>query len=189
MTRLSIERTGLVLFVFSLTLFFLPTTRAAFPEYGLAFEPVTGDSTVWSLSLLGQQLGPTRIYGNFSLRLVDPIDVNYVEFRVGDINNSETYSYLPLVFNATSEPFGWNFSTLDFPMGIHTIDITAFNTQDNGVHYHGVTMTLFFDHQDKSNDQVLYNGISIAVAATGISAVGFASYMLFKRYSSRTRIA
>jgi hypothetical protein len=187
MIRLYNKRAGLALFAFIFALFVLPTTRAAFPTYGLTFEPNNDDSAVWTLSLLSQPLGPTHIYGNFSLRLVDPVDVNYVEFRVGDINNSETSSYLPLVFNATSEPFGWNFSTLDFPIGVHTIDITAFNTEDNGVHYHGVTMTFFFEYQDKSADQIMYTGASLTIVIAGICIVGFVSYELFKRHSSRTR--
>lgn len=182
-------RIRLALLVFFITIFLLPSTRAAFPEYELVFEPISDDSSVWTLNLLNQQVGPTHIYGNFSFRLVNPVNVSYVEFRVGEISDNESTWYweLPLMFNDTSEPFEWNFSTLDFSVGVHSIGVTAFNTEGNGVKYHGATATLFFEHQDRSGDQLLYTGVSIAIVAATIAAVGIVSYVIYRRYSSRIR--
>jgi hypothetical protein len=178
----------LALLAFFFALFLLPTTRAAFPEYELVFEPTSDDASVWTLNLLNQQLGPTHIYGNFSFKLVNPVNVSYVEYRVGEIDDNESTWYwnLPLMLNDTSEPFEWNFSTLDFSVGVHSIGVTAFNTEGNGVKYHETTATLFFEHQDRSADQILYTGVSLTIVITGICIVGFVSYALFKRHSSRT---
>ncbi|MGY5853183.1 MAG: hypothetical protein RTU92_06420 [Candidatus Thorarchaeota archaeon] len=158
--------TLLVLVVFSIALSLMPLAGAQSPEYELLFQATTPDSIQWNSLWLGMGVEPIQIYGNFSISLIHPENVSYVEFRVGDNNESDPFDqqHWDLVLNATSQPFSWSFNTLDYPVGLHSIAFTAFNTDGPTVERGGV-VTLYFEHQDRSLAQTLYSGLSITLVS------------------------
>ena len=183
-----------MLLAICMALFVQPTAMAQVS--GGYFEPTTDESARWNLYFLSQQIGPTHIYGNFShgFTFDEPRSESlYVEFRINNYNTSypNADKWWILVHNASSEPFEWNFSTLDFEAGIHEIDVTAWNLYDydsGGVGLGGGTF--FFEHEDRSGEQVLYTGASITVVVAslaGLVGAGFGCYKLFKWYMSRPR--
>ena len=176
MRGVSIRRARMMLLCFCLVMFFQPTAIA---EDYLYFEPLTEESTRWNLYLFNQQVGPTHIYGNFTYGVTFDEAPLYVLFFVNNDDNSTT------LHNATSEPFEFNFNTLDYSVGEH--ELTRLEKQTVGGALVGGGMTLFFEHEDKSFDQILYNGVSIAIIAASIVAI-FGIPFIYKR-RSKSRIS
>ncbi|MGY5860016.1 MAG: hypothetical protein RTU63_11655 [Candidatus Thorarchaeota archaeon] len=166
---------------------FAPTVNAQSPSYDLVFEPTTSESVIWRPYLFGMPADFRHIYGNFSISLINPVNVDYVLFRFGDYNASaeiqESLGWDDVVLNLTADPFVWEFNTLDLPEGVHRFEweathyrnTTASAFLDNTlepeywVHVGGST-ALYIDHQDSSQQDALYNTLSI-VLIIGLVAV------------------
>ena len=161
-----------MLLCFCLVMFFQPTAMAQVS--GGYFEPITEESARWNLYLFNQQVGSTHIYGNFTYGVTFDEDPLYVLFTIHNDDGSTTQH------NATSEPFEFSFSTLDYSVGEHKLDRLAKETLGGSLVGGGIT--LFFEHQDKSFDQILYNGVSITIIAASIVAI-FGIPFIYKRRS------
>ena len=183
----TVRITKLALFSFCLVLLFQPATIAVVYS-GSHFEPMTEESKQWTLLFMNHRVGPNHIYGNFSYGYTFSEPPDYLEFWINNYNTSYSYAdrWWVLTCNVTSAPYEWNFSTMDFEAGIHEIRVVAWD-DTGGV---GGGRTFFFEHQDKSGEQLLYTGASVAVTAACIVSllgISFASYKFYKWYSSRFR--
>jgi len=161
MRGISTRQSRMILLGFCLVMFFQPTAMAQVS--GGYFEPITDESAQWNLYSFNQQVGPTHIYGNFTYGVTFDEAPLYVLFTIHNDDGSVTQH------NATSEPFEFSFSTLDYSVGEHDLDHLAKKTLGGALV--GGGMPLFFEHQDKSFEQILYNGVSITIVAVSIVVI------------------
>ncbi|TFG28218.1 hypothetical protein EU527_17610 [Candidatus Thorarchaeota archaeon] len=171
-----------------LILFFQPVVTAQIVS--TSFEPLTDDSKQWTFQFLNQRIGYDHIYGNFSLRVTFSEPVEYVIFNIfeTEIIDDVEYTATYIIANVTSEPYECNFSTLDYSIGVHWVNQLVCYVPNSGVR--GGGNRYFFEHQDKSGDQILYTRASAAVLAAIVATIfgaDFAVYNLGKWYLSRPR--
>ncbi len=89
-----------------------------------------------------------------------------------------------IILNTTSGPYECNISTLDYAVGKHKINLWVRETNTSA--YTGGGSTYYFEHQDRSGEQILYTSATIAVYAisiVGVFVIGYVSYRLLKRRS------
>ncbi|MGY5876338.1 MAG: hypothetical protein RTU30_11380, partial [Candidatus Thorarchaeota archaeon] len=153
------------------------------PSYELVLEATTPLSVQWNSLWLGMEVEPLHIYGSFFLRLTNVVYVDYIEFRVGENNESDPVDFLywDLMLNDSSAPFEWHFSTLDFPVGLLSISIIAYNTSGYGTHYVGGVLSLYFEHQDRSFEQVLISSLSIALVGISVFVAIIVGCVFYRR--------
>jgi hypothetical protein len=89
------------------------------------------------------------------------------------------------MLNDSSEPFEYTFNTLDFPVGVHSIGRTAFYDDDGILVEVGGSFPVYFEHQDRSLEQTLYAGISIALVSISIAVVAYIIYRILRERSRR----
>ena len=188
MRGISIRTTRVVLLAICLFLFIQPV--ATYQVSGRYLEPITNESKRWSLMFLNQRVGYDHLYGNFSYGRTYSEPPAYVVFFINEtkVINEVEREFWYVINNATSEPYECNFSTFDYSIGIH--EIMALSCDGPGEGLSGGGNYYFFEHQDRSSEQVLYTGASITIATAYIASlfgIGFASYRLFKWYSKRPR--
>ena len=130
---------------------------------------------------LDEQVGYNHIYGNFSRGLTFVVPPAYVQFRISDIIviDDVEHTIWYILANVTSEPYECNFSTLDYSIGPHKIDCMVCGGPGEGLVGGGTTF--FFEHQDRSGEQVLYTGASITVAASIIASIFGLGFAFYKR--------
>ena len=150
-----ISKTYLGAIFFAIMLFVaIPIVKSQTPQFDLDLNPTSTDSAEWEEVAGNYAVGPTHIYGNFSLSLANDEFIDRVVFQVG----SNTW-------NDSSDPFSWEFDTLDFTVGEHTIIVTVYSSEN-------VTdsqeVTYYFEHEDKSNEQVPYPIVPIGIAVVGL---------------------
>jgi hypothetical protein len=153
------------------------------------FEPATEDSVRWTLRFMGQRVGPDHIYGNFTRGVTFDETPEYVEFWITDIEiiEGEEYKVHYLQMNCSAAPYEFSFSTLDWSVGEHDVEVMVSYPGLPGTS--GGGRTYVFEHQDRSGDQLWYTGATIGIYTLAISgAVGiiFGSFKLYKR-RSKTR--
>jgi hypothetical protein len=181
MRGISKRTAGLVLLATYLALLFLPSAMAQVSsEY---FEPLTDESKQWTLWFLNQQFYPDHIYGNFSYGQTYVEPPMYVLIYITDtiVIDDIEYEHWNILQNTTSAPYECNFSTLDYSIGLHRIGILTCYEPRGGLD--GGGRTYFFEHQDRSGEQVVYTGASIAVVGANIASifgVVFACYKVYK---------
>ena len=183
----AVRITRVVLLAFCLILFFQPTITAV-EVTGYFFEPITEDSVRWTPIYMNQRVGPDHLYGNFSMGLTFDEPPEYVLFYIWQtrvVGDSE-YSVMYWLENATSAPYECNFSTLDWSVGEH--DVGYMKSDSHGSGLDGGGRTYFFEHQDKSGEQILYASASLTVITASLISlfgVGFACYRLAKWHYSK----
>lgn len=169
-----------------LILFFQPVVTAQIVS--TSFKPLTDDSKQWTFQFLNQRIGYDHIFGNFSLGVTFSEPVEYVIFNIveteiiDDVERTATY----IIANLTSEPYECNFSTLDYSIGVHWVNRMVCYEPYSGLR--GGGNRYFFEHQDKSGDQILYTNTSTIVLAAIVATIfgaAFAVYNLGKWYLSR----
>jgi hypothetical protein len=130
-----------IVFVLFIALLWIPLVNAQTPQFELDLQTLTAESVEWYKEPGSLALGPLHIYGNFSLSLTNDTFVDRVVFQI----ESSTW-------NDSSDPFSWEFSTLDFSIGEYTIIVTAYSSED-------VTdskeVTYYFEHEDRHLESIV----------------------------------
>jgi len=175
-----------------------PIAHAQSPSYDLVFEPTTSQSVRWRPYLFGMPEEFVHIYGNFTISLDNPTNVDYVLFRMGEYNASaEPFQHLgwdDVVLNDTTEPYVWEFCTLDYPEGLYLVNweatyyknysTVAFGSSDLNpavlVHVGGSSV-LYFDHYDRSFENTTYNILSQILLIVIMSVSFVVLYQVIKK--------
>jgi len=110
-----------------------------------------------------------QIQGKFSLRVDDPGDIVKVDFIMDE----------EVVHSATAAPFRFQFSTDDFPPGVHTL--TAVGYKMDGTPVYGTEYVRQFLSADEARSSTMKLIIPLLVIVGVISLVGILGPLLMGR--------
>ncbi len=194
-----VSGTSVALLVIILAVFFMPVARAQYedPDYDVVFGATTPQSVTWRSIIFGMMVGSTHIYGNFSIALTNPKNVDYVVFShtvgVGNGSHSSPFYDGDLMLNDSSEPFEWVFNTLDFSVGLHTFHWEAYHWESYAFVGHalvgvGGSFSLYLEHEDRSYEEPLYSGLSTGLlVGLLIAGVPVTSVVIYRHLKKQPR--
>lgn len=186
----------------TLALFVTPTVYGQNPSYDMSFEPTTPESAMWRPHLFGMPMEFQHIYGNFSITITNPVNVDFVTFRFGEYNTSKILQDMlgwdDVVLNLTTEPFVWEFDTSDLPEGLHRFqyEVTRYNPPSSLKHIGGTyspaswtsiggTLVLYVEHQDSSQQAAIVNTLSIFLATGLVMVLASISIAVIFKFSKK----